>query len=268
MRLRGDGMSATLYEYEPGSPGGPDRSAYAPGWPPRFALDDFREPAAAGGAGDSDARAGPRKSGTAGGRLFDVFAEAQTPHVTADRVAALNDALDGVRVSPGDFFPGSVEPARFPDRPGWHTGTNGRSERYPQGEYTVSWAATVPYGDEPLQFPPHRTLAALPSDGIVIHLTLSRDARFPPRPPSSPGEPQARPPGGMADLRPGSIPGDPQGIGVYNLAVYVGRYQMSLYVLFAREQPTAAMRAEADAMVAGLRLPDWGAWERDARKAY
>jgi hypothetical protein len=40
-----------------------------------------------------------------------------------------------------------------------------------------------------------------------------------------------------------------------------GRYLLDLRVCFDRKHPTEAMLAEADAVLCGLRLPDWRDWE-------
>jgi hypothetical protein len=43
-----------------------------------------------------------------------------------------------------------------------------------------------------------------------------------------------------------------------------GEYNIDLRVYFGRPDPTDAMRAEAQAMLDGLELPEWGPWELDA----
>lgn len=48
------------------------------------------------------------------------------------------------------------------------------------------------------------------------------------------------------------------------VAAYGDRYRVEIRLYFGRPDPTDAMRAEADAMLAGLEFPDWGPWELDA----
>jgi hypothetical protein len=38
---------------------------------------------------------------------------------------------------------------------------------------TASWASTIAYRDPANQLPPHRTMAALPADGVIVHVTRS-----------------------------------------------------------------------------------------------
>jgi hypothetical protein len=48
----------------------------------------------------------------------------------------------------------------------------------------------------------------------------------------------------------------------YRLWGVVGdRYLLDLRVYFGQARPTKAMLAEADAVLRGLRFPDWGPWE-------
>ena len=96
------------------------------------------------------------------------------------RIDELNDALAAIDVEAGDFHQGSAHPVEFPERRGWHVVSSGLTPRYAQGEYVQTAAATIPYGDGPNALPPDRTLGALPEEGILVWVSLVRDARFPP----------------------------------------------------------------------------------------
>jgi hypothetical protein len=167
-------------------------------------------------------------------------------------LAAADLALRSFRVARGDFYRGTVAPARFPARPGWHVGTGGRARVRAEGEQTESWAATVPWRDPPNQAPPHRTLARLPRDGIAIYLDLWRDSRDPswanrlmnslridPRKISGPFE------------------GVPARFGLYRASVPHGRYTLDLWVFFGRAHPSRAAVRRAQAELDDVRLPVW-----------
>src|SRR5438309_472224 len=81
-----------------------------------------------------------------------------------------------------------VSPPHFRAAPGWHVGS--QSARACPGvsstqcAWAAGWASTVRYRDCPNCVAPHRTLAALPPDGIIIQLTSAheRPARMRARP--------------------------------------------------------------------------------------
>lgn len=189
------------------------------------------------------------------GRRFVAFVETASLPPPARTLAELNELLRSLEVAPGDFYPGVVEPPHFAPRPGWQVGTSGPEEVDPDGEYMTAWAATVRYADEWNEFPPHRTLDRLPVDGSVIWLSLSRTNRF------GPPEEALVGPFRLDTFERGGFEGVPE----YPLYRLLGRagadMQLELNVFFGRGDPTPAMRAEAQAMLDGLVLPDWGPWE-------
>jgi hypothetical protein len=73
----------------------------------------------------------------------------------------------------------SVTPPRFQSAPGWHVGSTRTHScsGVTRGRCVMAeaWASTVPYRDCPDCVPPHKTLATLPPDGIVIQLTDARE---------------------------------------------------------------------------------------------
>jgi len=175
------------------------------------------------------------------------------------------ELLSGVSfaVERGDFYPGTVAAARFPERAGWFVGTSGEDEARADGESTTSWASTIAYADEWNALPPFNTLERLPRDGVVIWIGLSRTNRFPPRQEGDQTFPTRTPPFSLDDFDArGGWEGQLRDLPEYLLLATVrGQYDVDLRVYFGRPDPTEAMRAEAQAMFDGLELPDWGPWE-------
>lgn len=65
----------------------------------------------------------------------------------------------------------TAPPARLPATV-WHVGTARVVNPGCRGcVQTESWATTVAYRDPPDQLPPHRTMAVLARDGIIVHVT-------------------------------------------------------------------------------------------------
>jgi hypothetical protein len=186
------------------------------------------------------------------GREFalSVFAGSLPPSPTA--LAEANALLASLHVEPGDFYPGQVEPATFAAAPGWYTGTSGPAEVEPEGEQTTSWAATVPYRDPPDQFPPHKTLAVLPPDGIAIVVWLSRS-------PGSGSElPGGELPFELADAQRGSFEGVPADRATYRIGANVrGGVEVTIWIFFGRPDPRDEQLDRAQAELDRLRLPDW-----------
>ena len=57
---------------------------------------------------------------------------------------------------------------------GWHVGSARVTNPGCLGcVQTESWASTIAYRDPADQLPPHRTMAALPRDGVIVHVTRS-----------------------------------------------------------------------------------------------
>jgi hypothetical protein len=256
IRIRRGDVSVELHEYETTSEG--EAAYFDDGWPVRLEAADFRQQRP-GAESEEDTRLV-----SVAGRLFSVFLHGDAS-AAAQQLKDLNEALAGIEVQAGDFYPGSVESVEFPERPGWHAVSSAPNPRYSYGEDVQTAAATIPYRDETNELPPHRTLEALPRDGIVVWVSLGRSSRFPPsRLDGNPiFEPRRNPPYRLADLeRLSTWPGQIRDIPEYVLGAAIGdRYLLDLRVYFGRAQPNEAMLAEADAMLAGLRFPDWGPWE-------
>jgi hypothetical protein len=204
-----------------------------------------------------------RRTFQVAGRFFVLFAEAGDRRPSRSLLGALNDLLGSLAVEPGDFYPGSVEPARFSERTGWFVGTSGADEARAEGEFTTSWASTIPYADEWNALPPFETLRRLPRDGIVLWLGVSRSNRFPPDREGDESVRGRRPPFSLGDFdRRSGWEGQVRDLPEYVLWGTVRRqYQVDLRVYFGRPDPTEAMLAEAQTMLDGLELPDWGPWE-------
>jgi hypothetical protein len=187
------------------------------------------------------------------GRDFVLEVDADSLPPSADLVDEANQALATLDVKPGDFYPGTVEPVTFDSADGWHAGTSGPTDVRPDGQQTWTWAATVPYLDEPQQFPPRKTLEQLPPDGIVIGVMLYG-------PTGHTGS--AEPPFTMAQAD-RNYPWEGQ-VGEIPLYGIGGRapgqsYEVQISVLFGRNHPTSDQLAAADAELARLELPDWSA---------
>ena len=249
---RGD-VSVVLYEYETDNAAA--AAYFKDDWPVRLEAADFgRRP-----PGDENTR-----SVSVAGRLFSVFTEsAGAP--SGEELEDLNEALASIEVESGDFYPGAVQPVGCPERPGWHVVSSGASPRYPYGEFAHTAAATIPYRNDPPDLPPVRTLEALPSDGILVWVGMSRDTRVPPSrvEQATAFERRRPPPYRIADLeRVVGWEGQVRDIPDYRLWAVTGdRYLVDVRVYFGRARPTEAMLAEADALLRGLRFPDWGPWE-------
>ena len=138
-----------------------------------------------------------------------------------------------------------VTPPRFQSGPGWHVGSTrthscagATSGRCVMAE---AWASTVPYRDCPDCVPPHKTLATLPPDGIIIQLTDARE-----RPPY--GQPGSWPP----RIRPSQVisgPGEgtPARISHTQLVVRSPHdVEHFLFVWFGRPHPTPQQLARAN----------------------
>jgi hypothetical protein len=181
-------------------------------------------------------------------RHFVRFVKRHRPSETT--LAEADRALGGFRVRRGDFYRGSVAPARFLARRGWHVGTGGRAAVRAEGEQTTSWAATVPWRDGPNELPPHRTLARLPRDGIAIFLGLFRDSREPRQSPWNSLRIDRR------ELS-GGFEGLPPRFGLYRATVQHGTYVLDLWVFFGTTRPSSATVARAQAELDAVRLPVW-----------
>ena len=138
----------------------------------------------------------------------------------------------------------SVAPAHFRAAPGWHVGTQPAqacvgvsAKRCVQAN---GWASTVAYRDCGDCVPPHRTLAALPPDGIVIQ-ELNGTER-PLRVGTKAWPPQIR----ARDVV-GPFEGEPPTYGVFQYMARTGTTERSLFVWFGRAHPTDRQLARANA---------------------
>ena len=124
-------------------------------------------------------------------------------------------------------------------------GCGGGARRWHVGAHAIySWASTIRYRDCVNCVPPHKTLAALPPDGIVIQLATVRERasrdirRWAPR------------------IRAGDVlagfEGEPPRIGVFQLAAQKGRTYRTVFVWFGRAHPTHGQVAKANAELARL----------------
>lgn len=188
------------------------------------------------------------------GREFALWVSADTLPPDANLVEQANQALASLRVEPGDFYPGTVEPAAFAPAAGWHTGDGGPEEAQPGGQQTWTWASTSPYRDESLQSPPYKTLEHLPPDGIVITLWLFG--------PDLMRGNSVEQPFRIADAgRSAAWQGQVRDLPLYTIHGRVPdqRYGINIAVYFGRARPTEAQVEAADAELSRLRLPDWSA---------
>ncbi|MGH3052941.1 MAG: hypothetical protein ACRDM8_08290, partial [Gaiellaceae bacterium] len=134
-------------------------------------------------------------------RFFVLFAEAGGAHAVRVGTRGRQRVARVARGRAGRLLSGTVAPARLPRRAGWFVGTSGEDEARAEGEFTTSWASTIPYADEWNVLPPFKTRTRLPRDGIVIWLSLSRTNRFPPRPAGDETFPAREPPFSLDEFK-------------------------------------------------------------------
>jgi hypothetical protein len=234
-----DSLDVTISEYS-----SPDAAAFVTGHVPiRIGPAEFVQPP--GGTGYETGR-----SFVEAGREFQLWVRSPDDAPPPASLERVNAFLASFRAEPGDFYPGTVDPATFTPAEGWSTGTSGAAQIQPEGQSTTTWASTIPYRDDALQFPPSKTVAALPPDGIVVLVTLeqygqpSGDVTIPP----------------LADF----VQGGFEGLGAENAPRHfdalLSHYSAGLWVLFGREHPTQEQLDRAQAELDRLELPDWPAW--------
>ena len=127
-------------------------------------------------------------------------------------------------------------PARFAPAPGWHIrhGTVHACPGVPAARCSqVTSAASTTRWRDCLECLPHRTLAAMPADGIAIQVTVAieRPARLKP---TLAWPPQIK----RAEVNPG-FEGLPVRIGVYQASSRIGERDVLIVVFFGRGKPTA-----------------------------
>jgi hypothetical protein len=268
-KLGPDDVSVLLFESEPGPQGFLDASEYRAGPPDAFTAADFGPPEFSGTSWGHEPKhhSFARRNFMVAGRYFDLFVEAGAP---PSDVAALNALVASFEVRAGDFYPGTIEPPRFPPADGWWVGAAGAGEVRATDVAEV-WAATVPYRNGPRELPPTDTLEALPADGILIWVGLARDNRFPPTAElrgewGHDGSPIQVPLRLSAAHGCACYEGVPDNW-LYRLYGSVGeQYYVDLWVFFGgTDEPSAEEYARAQAMLDRLELPDWAPWELDGR---
>jgi hypothetical protein len=169
----------------------------------------------------------------------------------------MNRVLRSFTVMRGDFYPGTVPPARFPARPGWHLGTSGPGKIQAQGEQTESFAATVRYGDPANQLPPTKTVQRLGGDDILIWLGLSRDSRQPPPAYANETRLPLRIDRSRAFTNWEGNPNYWRDSLYRQTAALPGQYDLDLWVFFGAAHPSEAVVARAQSMLNAVRLPRW-----------
>jgi hypothetical protein len=245
---RGD-VELVLFEDRP-TPNVPfTRSAYRRGPPLPFRTSEFRGPPL---GGSNPGRHGfARRNFRVGGRFFDLFAESGHAPPRAAAVASLNTIVASLRFDRESPYRGRVRAAAFRAAAGWTVVRSGATALAPE-TVTTTIASTVPYRDGLRDFPPHRTLARLPSDGIVVIVDLVASNRDPPI--AAAGEP-------VRVRACGSFEGTPPTVAVCPLGGLANRrYAIDGWVVYGRRDPTAAMRARARAELRRLVLPRWPLW--------
>jgi hypothetical protein len=228
-----------------------NRGIYQWGAPKPFAARDFRPPSL-GGSNPGDHRFA-RRNFTINGRFFDLFVESGSAAVTTAHLDSLNQLVSSLQASRGDFYPGSVPGVMFTNARGWSVLSSRRTALAPETTANAV-ASTIPYHDELNEFPPHRTLKVLPSDGIVILVQLTASNRDPPiGTPTDQGRPAVK--------RCGSFEGVPAGVAVCPLAgLRDHQYTLTGWVVYGRAHPTQQMRQRAKTELRRLLLPTWPRW--------
>jgi hypothetical protein len=149
-------------------------------------------------------------------------------------------------------LPVTAPPARLPAA-GWHSGstrvTNPGCRGCVQSE---SWASTIRYRDPADQLPPHRTMAALPKDGVIVHVTRSWE----PSPPAWVHQAHAL---RIARSAVGSFEGNTTGGRVSRWLGTTWRAGsfVSVWVLFGGPTPTAAQIRTAQNELDHMVLAPW-----------
>jgi hypothetical protein len=146
-----------------------------------------------------------------------------------------------------------VTPPRFQAGHGWHVGstpTHACDVGVTRGRCVMAeaWASTVPYRDCPNCVPPHKTLATLPANGIIIQLTDARE-----RPPY--GQPGSWPTQiSASQVISGPGEGTPPQVSYTQLVVRSSHnVEHFLFVWFGRPHPTPQQLARANAELQTVR---------------
>ncbi len=185
---------------------------------------------------------------TVSGRLFELQARYGGDPPPTVAVAGLNEILATLRVQPGDFYPGTLNPPAFTPAAGWHIGGDTPTGARPEGDQLCAWASTIPYRDAQNCPIAAYTIDALPVDGMVISVNAYRSWSLPsdqlPRTLTLPAHLGPPGEGGRRSL---DISGMSRGGYYVDISVNIA----------AGATLTPTMRSRAQAMVDGLRLPIW-----------
>ena len=187
---------------------------------------------------------------TLAGRRFAVLLPSSALP-SANALDTANAALRSFTVKPGHYYGQALPPARFPPRSGWFVGARG-GKLYAEGGQTETWAATVPYRDQPAEVPPHETLSQLPATGVVIQVILGRDSVLR----------QGRSFNSLRISRErieDNFEGLPKGVSFYRASVSGASYDISLWIFFKALHPSPRVIALAQQELDRLRLPSWPA---------
>lgn len=145
----------------------------------------------------------------------------------------------------------NVTSPRFSSAGGWYVGSTPSHScvGVTRGRCVMAqaWASTVPYRDCSDCVPPHKTLATLPADGIIIQLLDSRE-----RPPYGPAGDWP------AQIRASQVSGPGEGTPArisYAQLVVRGPHNVEhfLFVWFGRPHPTPQQLARANAELRTVR---------------
>src|SRR5690348_2833284 len=147
----------------------------------------------------------------------------------------------------------ALAPARFAPRPGWHAGA-GKPTACPgvsasRCSQATSWASTTPWRGCTACLP-HKTIEALPPDGIALQISLATEDRPPQWLNRKVWPVRIR----SADVVSG-FEGVSARFGVFQHYQRVGRYEVTVWGFFGRARPTAAQLRAANAELAAARLP-------------
>jgi hypothetical protein len=144
----------------------------------------------------------------------------------------------------------ALAPIRLPARTGWHAGAGAVhacvGEPASRCRNARSWAGTIALRDC-LGCLPHRTVAVLPPDGVLIQVTTVRER--PRRLRGGPWPPRVDP------AAVSNFEGLPGRIGVYQQTVRLGPLDATIMVFFGRPRPRRAEIIAADAELRDARLP-------------
>lgn len=145
-------------------------------------------------------------------------------------------------------------PAQLPKAPGWHVGSARlRDAGCPRCVQTESWAATVSYRDPPNQLPPWKTLKALRSGGLVVHITRSWQ-------PTEPASALRKHP--LRILR-AQIHANFEGntaagrVSLWSASTWRSGSVVTVWVFFGSAQPASPLIARAQSEIDRAKLPAW-----------